>query len=297
MRRYSIFHVPALSFFSKNLYIDVCRNWKGVNFLYLLLLLAVCLIPTMINLHRGISNFVDNKAPAFVNQVPEITITDGRVSIKEAQPYYIIDPESNSPLAVIDTTGRIESLNDTDAFCLLTADKVIIKKSQFENRAYDLSNIEAFAIDGKQISGWLQICRKFLVAVIYPFTLFGSYMYRIVQVLIYAAVGLLFASWCNTKLSYTALVRLAVVAVTPCIIVSTVLGLAGIYIPGFLYMVAALVYLFFAVKSNSGISVTGDDEGQITGRQETVLDESSQIQMTNPDTESDRQPVTASLRE
>ena len=293
MRRYSIFHVPALSFFSKKLYIDVGQNWKGVNFLYLLLLLTVCLIPTMINLHRGMSNFVNNEAPAIINQIPEITITDGRVSIKEAQPYYIIDADSNKPLAIIDTTGRIDSLKETDALCLLTGNKVIMKKSNFENRTYDLSQIESFAINGEQITGWLQIGKKFLAVVIYPFALLGSYVYRIVQVLIYAAIGLLFASFCNTKLSYAALVRLAVVAVTPCIIVSTALGLAGTSLPGFLYLVMALVYLFFAVKSNADIPVPQDDQGQITELQETVLDESPQ--MTNPATEPERQHVTSIL--
>ena len=275
MRRYSIFHVPALSFFSKKLYIDVGQNWKGANFLYLLLLLAICLIPTMINLHRGISNFVNNEAPAIVNQVPEITITDGQVSIKETQPYYIKDPDSDEPLAIIDTTGQIESLEDTDAFCLLTGNKVITKKSEFENRTYDLSNVKAFVVDSERITGWLQIGRKFLAVVIYPFVLLGYYMYRIVQALIYAAIGLLFASFCKTTLSYAALIRLAVVAVTPCIIVGTILGLTDTSIPHFLYLVAALVYLFFAVKSISGIPEVHEDEGQITGWEGTVWDRSS----------------------
>jgi len=275
MRRYSIFHVPALSFFSKKLYIDVGQNWKGANFLYLLLLLAICLIPTMINLHRGISNFVNNEAPAIVNQVPEITITDGQVSIKETQPYYIKDPDSNEPLAIIDTTGQIQSLEDTDAFCLLTGNKVITKKSEFENRTYNLSNVKAFVVDSKRITGWLQIGRKFLAVVIYPFVLLGYYMYRLVQALIYAAIGLLFASFCKTTLSYTALIRLAVVAVTPCIIVGTILGLTDTSIPPFLYLVAALVYLFFAVKSISGIPEVHEDEGQITGWEGTVWDRSS----------------------
>ncbi|MCP4610138.1 MAG: DUF1189 domain-containing protein [Planctomycetes bacterium] len=293
MREYSIFHAPLLSFFSKKLYIDVGRNWKGVNFLYLLLLLTVCMIPAMINVHRGMSNFVNNEAPAIINQIPEITITDGRVSINETQPYYIIDPDTNKPLAIIDTTGRINSLKEIDALCLLTGNKVIMKKSNFENRTYDLSQVDSFAVNGEQISGWLQTGKKFLVVVIYPFALLGSYMYRIVQVLIYAAVGLLFASFCKTKLSYAALVRLAVVAVTPCIIVSTALGLAGTSLPGILYLVAALVYLFIAVKSNADITVLQDGQGQFTERREVVLDESSQI--TNPATEPERQHVTSIL--
>jgi len=254
MRRYSIFHIPALSFFSKKLYIDVAQNWKGTNFLYLLLLLAVCMIPMMIGMHLQISYFIDNKAPAIVNQVPEITITDGLVSIKETQPYYIKKTDSNEPLAIIDTTGQIESIEDPNTLCLLTANKLIIKNSKSETRTYDLSKVKKFAVDSKRITGWLHIGRKFLAIAIYPFVLLGFYAYRIVQVLIYAAVGLLFALFCKTTLSYEALIRLAVVAVTPCIIVGTILGFTDVSIPAFLYLAAALGYLFFAVKYISSIS-------------------------------------------
>ncbi len=265
MRRYSFFHVPALSFFSKELYIDVGLYWKGVNFLYLLLLLAICGIPAMIKVHLGAADFVNNEAPALVNQVPEITITDGQVSIKEIQPYYIKDPDSNEPLAIIDTTGQIESLEDSNAICLLTKTKIMWQKSEVETETYDLSNIKAFAVDSERITGWLHIGRKFVAVVIYPFALLGSYVYRIVQVLIYAAIGLLFASFFKTTLSYAALLRLAVVAVTPCIIVGAILGLADASVPAFLYLVAALGYLFFAVKLISCIPEVHEDEGQIAG--------------------------------
>lgn len=255
MKKFSIIHIPVLSFFSKELYRDVGLYWKGVNFSYLLLLLAVCLIPTMINLHRGISNFVNNEAPAIVNQVPEITITDGQVSIKETQPYYIKDPDSDEPLAIIDTTGQIESLEDTDAFFLLTGNKVIIKQSEFENTTYDLSNVKAFVVDSERITGWLQIGRKFLAVVIYPFALLGSYLFRIVQALIYAAVGLLFALWCKVTLSYATLLRLAVVAMTPCLLAKTIFGIVDIHLPyaTLISLVITLAYLFFAVKANSEI--------------------------------------------
>ena len=254
MRIYSIFHVPIWSFFSKKLYIDVGQNWKGVNFLYLLLLLAICWILIMIKVHLGVADFIDNEAPVIVNQVPEINITDGQVSIKETQPYYIIDPDNNKPLAIIDTTGQIESLKDTKALCLLTQNQMIIKQSEFENRTYDLSDVKDFVVDSDRITGWLHIGRKFLAVIIYPFALLSSYIYRIIQALIYAAIGLLFASFCKTTLSYIVLIRLAIVAITPCIIISTILVLTSTSIPLFLYLVAALMYLFFAVKSNSNIS-------------------------------------------
>ena len=259
MRRYSLFHVPAWSFFSKGLYIDIGLYWKGLNFLYLLGLLAVCWLPTMIKAHSGLADFIDNDAAAVVNQVPEITITDGVVSIEETQPYYIRKLDSNEPLAIIDTTGQIESLEGTDAFCLLTSNKLITKKSEVESSVYDLSELKAFSVDSERISGWSHIVRNFLIVVMYPFAVLGSYVYRIVQVLIYAAIGLLFASLCKTTISYAALIRLAVAAVTPCIIVGTILGLVGSSIPSFLYLLAALAYLFFAVKSIAGMPVVPEE--------------------------------------
>ena len=253
MKKFSIIHIPLLSFFSKELYRDVALNWKGVGTAlgYLLLLLAVCWIPTMVEMHIGFANFVDNEAPKVVEQVPEITITDGQVSIEEPQPYYIKDPDSGDVLAIIDTTATITSLEDPNAMCLLTKTSIMWRESEFEINTFDLSEVENFVLNSDRIMSWLHTAEKFLVIIIYPFALLGSYLYRIVQALIYAAIGLLFALGCKVTLSYAALLRLAVVAVTPCVIAKTILGIAGVHLPyaPLIYLVAALAYLFFAVQA------------------------------------------------
>jgi len=79
--------------------------------------------------------------------------------------------------------------------------------------------------------------------------------FRIVQALIYAAVGLLFALWCKVTLSYATLLRLAVVAMTPCLLAKTIFGIADIHLPyaTLIFLVITLAYLFFAVKANSEI--------------------------------------------
>ena len=82
-KQYSIFHIPVVSFFSKELYRDGGMHWKGVNFLYLLLLLAICLLPKTIKMYIGFANFANNEAPTIIEQIPEITINNGKVSINE----------------------------------------------------------------------------------------------------------------------------------------------------------------------------------------------------------------------
>jgi hypothetical protein len=249
MKKYSIFHIPVMSFYSADLYREVGLNWKGTNFGYLVLLLIVCWIPTVVKMHVGIADFVEEEAPAIVEQVPAITITEGEVSADVDQPYYITAPDSNEVLAIIDTTGKITRLEDVNALCLLTKTEVIYRQGPREIRTFDLSEVKSFSLDGEQIMGWLRTGSKFGAVGIYPFAVIGAYVYRIIQALIYALVGMLFASLCKVKLGYDALLRLAVVAVTPCIIFATVIGLIGTKVSAWAYLVAALVYLYYGVRS------------------------------------------------
>jgi hypothetical protein len=259
MKKFSIIHIPVLSFFSQDLYREVGLQWKGICFGYLLLILAVCWIPMMVRINLRFAGFVKNDAPPVLEQVPEITITDGQVSIKEPQPYYIKIPDTNNILAVIDTTGSIESPQDVNAFCLLTKNSIIIKKSKLETQTYDLSQVENRTVTGDDITKLLRIFKKFFLIASYPITLFGSYVYRIIQALIFAAIGLLFASICRVSLSYGALLRLAVVAMTPCMIIKTVLGLVGVYLScgvGLVYLLITLAYLYYGVDACSQTPAT-----------------------------------------
>ncbi|MHC4692968.1 MAG: DUF1189 domain-containing protein [Planctomycetota bacterium] len=253
MKKYSIIHLPVLSFFSKDMYRDVGLNWKGTCFGYLFLFLVICWIPIMVKIHTGFSTFVQNDAPPVIDQIPEITITDGQVSIEESQPYFIRIPDNNDVIAVIDTTGTIESPDDANAFFLLTNNSMIIRKSDIETQTIDLSQFDSFSISGDGIMEFLNSLRKYLVIILYPVALLSSYVYRIIQALIYAAVGLLFASSCKIKLSYGALLRLAVAAMTPCMIIKTIFGLAGVAFPciSTLYIMIILAYLYLGVYACS----------------------------------------------
>lgn len=264
MKKFSIIHIPLLSFYSSELYQDVGFNWKGTGFGYLFLLLVICTIPGMFKVQEGLSNFIDEQAPQFVNQVPKITIENGKVHIDEPQPYYIRVPDSNEIAAIIDTTGQIQSLDDSNAFILLTSTKLLSRQSKTETRTYDLTNVKHFVLEQSTITRWLDIIKKMLAPILYPFVLASSFIFRIIQSLIYAAIGLAFADWCKTKLPYLSLIRLSVVAITPCIIARTVLEYASVRIPlsGLLFFLVAMGFLFCGVKVCSQINelTTTEDE-------------------------------------
>lgn len=257
MKKFSIIHVPLFAFFSRGLYRDVGLNWRGVGFGYLFLLLAICTVPGMFKFQKGLSTFIDEQLPPFVKQVPKITVEKGEVHIDEQQPYYIIAPDSNKIVAIIDTTGQIQSLDNTDAFVLLTKTKLLSRQSKSEIRTYNLTNLQHFVLEQSTIMKCLDIVKKLLVPMFYPFVLLGSFIFRIIQSLIYAAIGLAFAGWCKTKLSYPSLIRLAVTAVTPGIIVRTVLEYASVIRPcasGLWFFLAAMGFLFYGIKACSQTS-------------------------------------------
>jgi len=53
-------------------------------------------VPEMMNIHRSVSDFIAEKAPEYVEQIPVITIAKGEASIKEPVPYTIFDKKTNT---------------------------------------------------------------------------------------------------------------------------------------------------------------------------------------------------------
>ena len=241
MQKYKIYHPFILSFFSRSFYHDVGRNWKGTGFLYLFLLLALCWPVTMHKVHISFSDFVKNDAPAIINQFPEITILHGEVSVDAPQPHVIVDPENGKPFMIIDTTGKITSLDNTGAGILLTRTNLIVEKNTRETRIISLADIDNFFIDRDKIYSWVNLVNRWLAIVLYPFALIGSYVYRIMQVLIYAAIGLVFVNVTKSDLDYPVLIRLSVISIP---------------FSWLLFFMIAMCYLFYAVKVNASVVET-----------------------------------------
>ena len=253
MRRYTIFQAPPLAFVSRAVYQDVAWNWRGAGFLYLLFLLAVCTVLTLAQWHLGIAHVVTDLAPPIIDQIPPITIKNGQVSAEAEQPYTIKDPKTGKPLAIIDTTGEVTALDDSEAVVLLTRNKLILRKGPTETQANDLSQIQSFYVDKPIIVRWLRLIKSWFALVAYPFVLLIIYIGRILQALVYALIGLIFASMVKVKLSYPTLMRLAVVATTPAILLNIFVELMGIQIPwwNLICFVLAMGYLYFGVKAAS----------------------------------------------
>ena len=253
MKRYSIFHPLVLSFFSKSLYRDVGKHWRGTGLLYLLVVLALFWIPTIIKGHLEMSRWVAGDSKEITKQIPAITISNGQVSTDVPTPYFIKDPKTGATIAIIDTTGQYKTLDETDAKLLLTKSKVIISKSATETQTYYLSSVQSFYVDRARVEGWLGILGRWFGPVLYPLAVIFSFIFRAIQMLIYALIGLLFVKILHAKLDFKTLMRLAAIAITPVLILDLLFEFVPLHIPrwSLVGIVIALGYLFFAVKVNA----------------------------------------------
>jgi hypothetical protein len=254
-KRFNYFDALWQSFFSRSLYIDVAKNWHGVGFLYLLLIVIISWVPDLAKMQIGVQEFRADAAEGFIRQLPAIKITDGVASTEVETPYFIKDPKSGDVVAIIDFTGQYTGLDNTSAKMLLTRKEVITKKSERETRSYSLAGVKDFTLDQTRVRRWVYIFATWLVVVITPFVIVFTYGFRICQVLIYAALGMAFASSFHVKLTYSTLLRITCVALTPVVIFTTVTDLFPMLrtFPRLLvwpiHLAIALFYIGFAVKA------------------------------------------------
>jgi hypothetical protein len=206
-------------------------------------------------MHIGLQTLRGDNGEALIRQIPAITITKGVASADVETPYFIKDPKSGKVLAIIDFTGQYTSPESTSAVVLLTRHELISKQSGGETRAYSLSGVDSFHIDQARLRRWIQLFLTWFVVFIAPWLIAFTYVFRMIQALIYAAVGVAFANSFRVKLTYSALLRLTCVALTPVVFITTLAEFLPLHIgfPRFwtwmFHVVIALFYLGFAVKA------------------------------------------------
>jgi len=247
-----------MSFYSKKLYRDVGQNWRGVGFTYLLFLLALVWIPVIYLWGVMFSEFKTVVYPKIIEKVPEVQIKDGEVVLNKPMPYVISDEDTKKPFVVVDTTGKTTTLKEAGSKILITKNQVIMQKDQNQVETYTIPSNLNFAINQTILSKLLDDVAFWLLVLAYPVLVLLSFIYRIVQTLIYGAIGtLIFNKMIKAPLDYQAIVRLSVIAITPAVIISTISCLLFISFPfqWTLYFLLSILYLIYGIRANKTIVV------------------------------------------
>lgn len=252
-RRYSRVAALVLSFFSPELYRDVARRWRGIGFLYLVLLLFVSWLPLAIRAHVGFAKFVRQDAPRILAGFPAITINNGVVSIDRPEPYIWRDPDNNEPILYVDTSGAFDLPAGAGAKARLSKSQLVVEQNKYDTRTYDLSQVKSFSVDKTRVTGWLDAAMPWIGLGIFVGGLILGLIWHLIQMVICGVIGLALAVMFGARLEFPQLMRLAAVAITPAMLLDTAFDLTGARVPYsvLVFLALELFYLGFAVKANA----------------------------------------------
>lgn len=262
IRKYNLVLAPFLAFFSRKLYREVGRNWKGINLSYLFLLLAICCIPPTLHVRKQMLASMKNGEPVIFNQIPDIHIKNGVVSIDQRQPYFIHRADGK-PVVIVDTTGSMNYIDNDSVWALLTETKLILRRDASHFNTFDLEMVSDLHINKEIVSGWFQKARASIAPLSYGIFLMLSYIFAMLTLLFVAIVGLIISAIMHRSLDFASSLRIASVAATPAIIFITISAALGHDVPGVIYLAITMVYLFIGIKSCSATQMEPDENGHV----------------------------------
>ena len=260
--KYNLFSVPFLSFFSKRAYREVGRNWKGVNFAYLFILLAACCIPPTLSLRDEMVKSLDVGQSDLISQIPEIHIRDGQVIVEQTEPIFITR-EDGSAAAIIDTTGSMNYIDDDQVLVLLTESSLIVRRGEKAFNTLDLSTITDFHINRSIANNWLQTAKGSIAPLSYGLFLMLSYVFAVMVMLLAAVVGLILSLAMHGTLNFASALRVATVAATPSIILITISAAVGFTMPPGIHLAVTLVYLVIGVSACAKQVAVNEEAGKV----------------------------------
>jgi hypothetical protein len=243
--RFGRFSGLVLSLFLPAFYRDVARNWGGIGLLYLILLFTLAWIPSLVKAQLGFRKFASDEFPKIAEKLPDITIKNGRVSSKVEQPYEIKD-DNGVVVFVLDTTGKINNLDQTKAMILVTETKMH-QRDQGKIQIHDLAQFPDFEFSAKVVQGWIDFIGTWLAVMIYPFAVFGSLVRALVIMFMAALFGLIVNNAANARVTFGGLLRMAAVGMTLSVYVSVGLELAEIQVPFWFFIALASTIAYVAL--------------------------------------------------
>lgn len=258
------------SFYSKYLYVDVGKRWKGLGLRYFLLVIALCSIPYSLRIMHDFNDTFNMNVIEPVRILPSVMIQKGEVSFDKPMPY-LIKNKKDQVVTIIDTTGQVTDFNNTypNLTILITKDTFYFRVPAPEipgidiDKAQNKGTIMAQPFDktanlifnGKKIledNSSIYMMKYSALAMVYPVVISMAYCIFALIFIVFAFTGQLFARiFFSFELSFVASCRLFMVAMTPMMSFLMILLSLGIVFPGSGFVLLALMlgYYSFAIRS------------------------------------------------
>lgn len=259
MKEYGYWQALFKSFYSPNLYRDVAWNWGAGVVFYLLLVTFLCWGAMLLKYQPIIETGLKDMVNKIGTQVPEMEIVNGELKTPENKPYFVVDPDTKEMIAIIDTSGEHNALKEgeTKPTILVTKKQIFYADNETkEIRMKDIPETLTMTISPDYLKEKMITCASWLWLLLLPLNSVFLWIARLVQALVYAVFGKLFAFMTHIPLRYSQIFKLSVVALTPSIVIATILNWLEIYFgyQALVLFAIAIGYLIFAIRANKPTS-------------------------------------------
>lgn len=255
------------SFYSRRLYVDVGKRWKGLGIVYLLLVIAVLAIPLSVRMGLEFNKTYNEQLIEPLTQIPVFQIQNGDVQFDHPMPY-LIKNDKNQVIIIIDSTGKINNFTPEypDLKILITKTTLYFKIptpslfSMQEGMGQAVPLAQSFGkemnvvFDGKRIASedGVSSIKYFTYLLIYPIVIAILYSIFLTMLLVIAFLGQVFSRiFFSFEISFLKSSRLLMVASTPMLLVLIIDLAVDWFFAGFGIILIALLtaYYSFALYS------------------------------------------------
>jgi len=238
------------SFHSVELYDEVRLRWKGKGFLYLLALVALVSVLHAAGLSKTFQRFVAEDLPQIIEPMPEIRIQDGVAEVDAEQPFVL--EVGGAPLAIFDTTGKVVSLENTDAVLLLTRSTLMFRGLGGQPTEAPLSDFGTLTVNREQINAGAEAFAAAVPLLAYPVLAFAGYLYRAFQMLAFGMLARIILLARSHPMNFDAILRLTAVSLTPAALIEGIFQFLDIQVPmvGLFYQLIAAAYVYQTIRTS-----------------------------------------------
>lgn len=265
---YRYWEALYLSFFSRQLYLDVGKRWKGLGLLYLFLVVAIFSLPLSWRIASNFEETFHEDIISPLERIPTLYIQNGILSCDKPMPYFIKN-KLGQVVLIIDTSGKINNFSKEYPYLdvLINKDKMVLKVSgpvfpgiNNNTSGSEVPIVQNFSkemnavFNGKQFMTEPSMRNLLLISrlLIYPMLIGLLYGILAVILLVLGFLGQVFARiFFSFQLGFMQGCRVLIVAATPMLIVLMIIrSIDLVFLGSGLLLISLLVsYFSFAIHA------------------------------------------------
>ena len=247
------------SFYSRDLYREIVFKWRGIGLVYLMLMLGLLWLPSAARWFLALRAYGAATAETLVRELPTISIRGGVMTARPSGRHVILLESSqggsgdDTILIIDDTVESVSSEIAVQAVVLTQREVGAVRPSRGERRVWTLTPGADMEVTPEEAGAFVSSLAFWVSPVAYISAVVGSVAFRMIQALLYCAIAMAYASAHRAKLEYANSVRLAVVAVTPVVVIRTLVWF-GPWEPAWYWrwpaaLLITLAYIRFGIRA------------------------------------------------